>query len=199
MINYIWAFFIIAGLVYSIITNNFTAMNEEILASSKTTLDLILKLFPIVALWTGVMNIAKESGLLNKFANKLSPFLKKLFPEIPDNHESLGYIASNVVINMFGLGSAATPFGLKAMKSLQELNKDKKTASRSMITFLVLNTSGLTLVPTTVIALRMTYKSANPTEIVITSIIATLCSTVVGLIADRIFARRNRWYFDYYF
>jgi len=138
------------------------------------------------------MNIAKESGLLNKFANKLSPFLKKLFPEIPDNHESLGYIASNVVINMFGLGSAATPFGLKAMKSLQELNKDKKTASRSMITFLVLNTSGLTLVPTTVIALRMTYKSANPTEIVITSIIATLCSTVVGLIADRIFARRNR-------
>jgi len=192
MINYIWAFFIIAGLVYSIITNNFTAMNEEILASSKTTLDLILKLFPIVALWTGVMNIAKESGLLNKFANKLSPFLKKLFPEIPDNHESLGYIASNVVINMFGLGSAATPFGLKAMKSLQELNKDKKTASRSMITFLVLNTSGLTLVPTTVIALRMTYKSANPTEIVITSIIATLCSTVVGLIADRIFARRNR-------
>lgn len=192
MINYIWAFFIIVGLVYSIITNNFTAMNEEILASSKTTLDLILKLFPMVALWTGVMNIAKESGLLNKFANKLSPFLKKLFPEIPDNHESLGYIASNVVINMFGLGSAATPFGLKAMKSLQELNKDKKTASRSMITFLVLNTSGLTLIPTTVIALRMTYKSANPTEIVITSIIATICSTVVGLIADRIFAKRNR-------
>ena len=192
MINYIWGFFIIAGLIYSIITNNFTAMNEEILASSKTTLDLILKLFPMVALWTGIMNIAKESGLLNKIANKLSPFLGKLFPEIPKNHDSLGYIASNVVINMFGLGSAATPFGLKAMKSLQELNKDKKTASRSMITFLVLNTSGLTLVPTTVIALRMTYKSANPTEIVITSIIATICATVIGLIADRVFARRNR-------
>jgi len=192
MINYIWAVFIIAGIVYGVITNNFTAINEEILASSKTTLDLILKLFPMVALWTGVMNIAKESGLLNKFANKLSPILGKLFPEIPKNHESLGYIASNVVINMFGLGSAATPFGLKAMKSLQELNKDKKTASRSMITFLVLNTSGLTLIPTTVIALRMTYNSANPTEIVITSIIATICSTVVGLIADRIFANRNR-------
>ena len=192
MINYIWASFIIIGIIYSVITNSFNILNEEILASSKTTLDLILKLFPMVALWTGIMNIAKTSGLLNNFANKLSPLLKKLFPEIPDNHESLGFIASNIVVNMFGLGNAATPFGLKAMKSLQELNKDKTTASRSMITFLVLNTSGLTLVPTTVIALRMTYKSANPTEIVITSIIATLCSTVVGLIADRIFARRNR-------
>ena len=192
MINYIWASFIIIGIIYSIITNNFNALNEEILASSKTTLDLILKLFPMVALWTGIMNIAKTSGLLNSFANKLSPLLKKLFPEIPDNHESLGYIASNIVVNMFGLGNAATPFGLKAMKSLQELNKDKTTASRSMITFLVLNTSGLTLIPTTVISLRMAYNSVNPTEIVITSIIATICSTIVGLIADRIFAKRNR-------
>jgi len=193
MINYIWASFIIIGIVYSVITNNFNILNEEILASSKTTLDLILKLFPMVALWTGIMNIAKESGLLNSFANKLSPLLKKLFPEIPDNHESLGYIASNIVVNMFGLGNAATPFGLKAMKSLQDLNKDKTTASKSMITFLVLNTSGLTLIPTTVISLRMAYNSANPTEIVITSIIATICSTVVGIIADRIFSKRNRW------
>jgi len=192
MINYIWASFIIIGIIYSVITNSFNILNEEILASSKTTLDLILKLFPMVALWTGIMNIAKTSGLLNNFANKLSPLLKKLFPEIPDNHESLGFIASNIVVNMFGLGNAATPFGLKAMKSLQELNKDKTTASRSMITFLVLNTSGLTLIPTTVISLRMAYNSANPTEIVITSIIATICSTIVGLIADRIFARRKR-------
>ena len=192
MINYIWGAFIIVGIIYSIVTNNFDVLNEEILASSKTTLDLVLKLFPMVALWTGIMNIAKESGLLNKFANKLSPILKKLFPEIPDNHESLGYIASNVAINMFGLGNAATPFGLKAMKSLQELNKNKNTASRSMITFLVLNTSGLTLIPTTVISLRMAYNSANPTEIVLTSIIATVCSTIVGLIADRILSRRNR-------
>lgn len=192
MINYIWAAFIIVGIIYSILTNNFEVLNKEILDSSKTTLDLILKLFPMVALWTGIMNIAKTSGLLNTFAKKLSPLLKKLFPEIPDNHESLGYIASNIVINMFGLGNAATPFGLKAMKSLQTLNKDKTTASRSMITFLVLNTSGLTLIPTTVIALRMTYNSANPTEIVITSIIATLTATTVGLIADRIFARKNR-------
>ena len=87
MINYIWSSFIIVGIIYSILTNNFNVLNEEILASSKTTLDLILKLFPMVALWTGIMNIAKESCLLNSFAKKLSPLLKKLFPEIPDNHK----------------------------------------------------------------------------------------------------------------
>ena len=192
MINYIWGFFIIGGIIYSIITNNFSSINSEILESSKTTLNLILELIPMVALWTGIMNIAKVSGLLQKLSKKITPLLKKLFPEIPDNHESLGYIASNVVINMFGLGNAATPFGLKAMKSLQELNKDKDTASRSMITFLVLNTSGLTIVPTTVIALRMTYGSVNPTEIVITALIATVCSTIAGLIMDRILAKKNR-------
>ena len=192
MINYIWGFFIIGGIIYSIITNNFSSINSEILESSKTTLNLILELIPMVALWTGIMNIAKVSGLLQKLSKKITPLLKKLFPEIPDNHESLGYIASNVVINMFGLGNAATPFGLKAMKSLQELNKDKDTASRSMITFLVLNTSGLTIVPTTVIALRMTYGSVNPTEIVITALISTVCSTIAGLIMDRILAKKNR-------
>ena len=189
MVNYIWAFFIIVGIIYSIITNNFEAINNEILASSKTTLDMVLKTFPLIALWTGIMNIAKESKLLEKFSNLISPLLKKLFPEIPKGHESLGYIASNIVINIFGLGSAATPFGLKAMKSLQEINPDKKTASRSMITFLVMNTSGLTLIPTTVISLRMMYGSSNPTEIVVTTLIATISSTVIGLIADRIFAK----------
>lgn len=192
MINYIWASFIVLGIIYGIITNNFEAINTEILESSKTTLDLVLKTFPLIALWTGIMNIAKESKLLEKFSNFISPLLGKLFPEVPKGHESLGYIASNIVINLFGLGSAATPFGLKAMKSLQEINEDKTTASRSMITFLVMNTSGLTLIPTTVISLRMMYESANPTEIVITCLIATVSSTIIGLIADRIFAKRNR-------
>lgn len=192
MVNYIWAFFIIVGIIYSILTNNFEAVNNEILASSKTTLDMVLKTFPLIALWTGIMNIAKVSKLLDKFSNFISPLLKKLFPEIPKGHESLGYIASNIIINMFGLGSAATPFGLKAMKSLQEINPDKKVASRSMITFLVINTSGLTLIPTTVISLRMMYNSSNPTEIVVTSLIATVCSTVIGLIADRCFAKVKR-------
>ena len=191
MVNFIWAFFIVVGIIYAVITNNYEALNTEILESSKTTLELILRMFPLVALWTGIMNIAKESKLLDKFSNLVTPILVKLFPEIPKGHESLGYIASNIVINMFGLGNAATPFGLKAMKSLQEINNDKSTASRSMITFLVLNTTGFTLVPTTVISLRMMYGSVNPTDIVVTSLIATTCSTIGGLVIDRIVANRG--------
>ena len=112
---------------------------------------MIIKIFPVMALWLGLMNIAKNSGLLDKLSKKISPILKFLFPEIPKNHESLNYISSNIIANMFGLGNAATPFGLKAMKSLQKLNKNKDIASRSMITFLVINTSGVTIIPTTII------------------------------------------------
>jgi len=150
------------------------------------TLNMIFEIFPIMALWLGIMNIAKDSGLLEKISRAISPYLSKLFPDIPKNHESIGYIASNIIINVFGLGSAATPFGLKAMKSLQEINDKKDTASKSMITFLVINTAGVTLVPTTIIALRMLYKSANPTEIVFPCIIATVLSSICAVILDRI-------------
>lgn len=190
MINKIWGFFIITGVIFSLLTNNIDIVNKEILSSSKTALDMVLQIFPVMALWLGIMNIAKESGLLSKFSKVLYPILTKLFPDIPANHESLSLMTSNIVANLFGLGNAATPLGLKAMSSLQELNEDKQTASRSMITFLVINTSGITLVPTTIISLRILYNSANPTEIVFACILATLCSTSVGLIIDRLLARR---------
>ena len=184
MINKIWAFFIIVGILFSVITNNLSTLNSEILNSAKVTLNMLLEIFPIMALWLGLMNIAKESGLLFKISKAISPLLSKLFPDIPKGHESIGYIASNIIINVFGLGSAATPFGLKAMKSLQELNPKKDTASKSMITFLVINTGGVTLVPT--IALRMLYNSTNPTEIVWPCIIATVISSICAVILDRI-------------
>lgn len=190
MINKIWGFFIVVGIIYAFFTGNINLINTEILESTKTCLDMIFKIFPVMALWLGIMRIAETSGLLRKMANTLSPILGKLFPEIPKNHESLSLIASNIIANMFGLGSAATPFGLKAMKSLQELNDKKDTASRSMITFLVLNTSGVTLIPTTIISLRMLYGSNNPTEIVFACILATICSTVAGLLMDRFLAKR---------
>ena len=186
MVDKIWAFFIIVGVLFSILTNNLSNLNEEILNSSKVSLNMVFEIFPIMALWLGVMNIAKESGLLNKISSFFSPFLAKLFPDIPKNHESIGYITSNIIINVFGLGSAATPFGLKAMKSLQELNNKKDTASKSMITFLVINTAGVTLVPTTIIALRMLYKSASPTEIVLPCIVATVVSSICAIIFDKI-------------
>lgn len=190
MINKIWGFFIISGIIYSIITGNIEVVNKEILGSAGTAFEMIVKIFPVLALWLGIMKIAETSGLLNKMSNKLAPILSKIFPEIPKNHESLSLIASNIIANMAGLGSAATPFGLKAMETLQKINKKKDTASRSMITFLVLNTSGVTIIPTTIISLRLLYGSVNPTEIVFPCIIATLCSTIAGLMMDRFVARR---------
>lgn len=190
MVNIIWSAFIILGIIYALITGNIETINKEILESGKVTLEMMLQIFPVMAVWLGLMNIAVESQLLNKFSKLISPLLKKIFREIPEGHESLGLIASNIVINMFGLGSAATPVGLKAMKSLQEINEKKDTASNSMITFLVLNTSGVTIVPTMIISLRMMYKSNNPTEIVLACILATVISSIAGLLMDRFLQKR---------
>ena len=192
MINIIWVILISIGIIYGIITNNLEVVNNTIVDSTKVSLDMLLKIFPVLALWMGLTKISEKSGLLHKLSLKLSPLLSKLFPDVPKGHESLGFMASNVISNIFGLGSAATPFGLKAMSSLQELNKNKKVASRSMITFLVLNTSGLTLIPTTIISLRMMHGSINPTIIVFACILSTIFSTVGGLIVDRLLARRYK-------
>ena len=189
MVNKIWGFFIIVGILYCLSNNNIEIVNNAILDSTKTSFDMIIKIFPVMALWLGIAKIAEVSGLLKKLSSKISILLKYIFPEIPKNHESLSYISSNIIANMFGLGNAATPFGLKAMQSLQELNKKKDTATRSMITFLVLNTSGVTIIPMTIISLRMMYGSVNPTSIVFPCIIITFLSTLSGLIIDRIFAR----------
>ncbi len=191
MVNIIWTIFIFCGIIYAIVTNNVDVVNNTIMESSKTSLDMIIQIFPVLALWMGLMNIAEKSKLLDNFSNLISPVLTKLFPEIPAGHESLSYIASNIIANVFGLGSAATPFGLKAMESLQKLNKKKDTASRSMITFLIINTSGVTLVPTTIISMRMMYKSTNPTVILLACIIGTTCSTIGGIFVDKIF---TKWY-----
>lgn len=192
MINKLWIFFIVSGSLFLIINGKADILNNEIISSGKTTLDLILQIFPLLAIWLGIMNIAKKSGLLTKVSKAISPFLSKLFPEIPKGHESLGLISSNIIANLFGLGNAATPFGLKAMESLQTLNKDKKTASRSMITFLVINTCGITLIPTTIISLRLMHDSTDPTSIVVPCILVTFISLFIGLIIDRIFAKRYK-------
>lgn len=192
MINIVWLILISIGIIYGICTNNTSTINSTIIDSTKISLDMLFKIFPVIALWMGLMKIAETSKLLEKLSNKISPFLIKIFPDIPESHESFSLIASNIIANLFGLGSAATPFGLKAMESLQKLNKKKDTASRSMITFLVLNTSGLTIIPTTIISLRMMYKSINPTHIVVACIISTICATIGGLIIDRIMWRRYK-------
>ena len=191
MVNKIWCIFIIFGILYCFCTGNVETINSVILDGAQMGFDMSVKIFPVMALWLGIMNIAKVSGLLNKISTWMSPLICKIFPEIPKGHESIGFITTNMVSNMLGLGNAATPFGLKAMKSLQKLNNKKDTASRSMITFLVINTSGLTIVPTTIISLRMLHGSTNPTDIVLPCIIASFISLVGSIVVDRLVSVRS--------
>lgn len=191
MINYIWYFLILIGITYSFFTGNSGMINNKIIEASSEGIRLVLDMLPILVLWMGIMNICEKSGLLNKFAKVLKPLLKKLFPSV-QNDEALGYIASNIAANAIGLGSAATPFGLKAMQELQKENDKKDTATDAMITFLVLNTSGVTIIPTTVIALRQAAKSINPTATIVTGLIATFIASFCGLLLDYYFRRRKR-------
>lgn len=191
LVTYIFVFFIAVGALFSIVTGNIESLNSQILKGGLDGINLLLDMMPLLVLWTGIMQIAEDSGILEKFSRLVCPLLSKLFPSLPKNHKALSYIASNIAANALGLGSAATPFGLKAMECMQEDNPKKDTATEAMITFLVLNTGGVTLVPTTVIALRAMYKSANPSEIILTSILATLCSNISGLIYDYIKRRKN--------
>lgn len=192
MVSIIWASLIIIGIVFSFLSGNGGLVNDEILASSAQSISMFTSMAPVIVFWMGLMKIAEKSGLLSKIAYKFSFLLSHLFPSVPVGHESLGLISSNIIINMLGLGSAATPFGLKAMEKLQELNPKKDTASDAMITFLVLNTSGVTLIPTSIISLRALYGSANPGEIISTALIATICATIGGLTLDYIIRRHNK-------
>ena len=186
MVNIIWFNLILIGITFSIITGN--NITETILSSPKEALNLVLQIFPNLALWLGIMKIAEKSGLIDKLSKITSKIIKPLFKDIPNNHKSIGYISSNIIVNMLGVGNAATPIGLKAMKSLQELN-NKEEASKSMITFLVINTSGLTLIPTTILSLRNYYGSSNPGKIILPCILVTLLSTIISLIIDYIFRK----------
>ncbi len=192
MINKIWGFFILVGILFTCCFGDVTSLNDTILTSATSGVEMVLDLIPVLVLWSGLMKIAEKSGILQSVSKVFKPLLSKLFPSLHKDSKALGYISSNIVANALGLGSAATPFGLKAMEEMQRENVNKKVASDAMITFLVLNTSGVTIIPTTVIALRMMHKSANPEEIIITAILATLCSSTAGLILDYIRRRRKK-------
>ena len=185
MINYLFASFFIIGIIYSFITG--TNISNEMLSATSKSIELIFSIIPIMCLWLGIVSIAKKSSLLDKLSKLLTPILKILFPEIPKDNQAFSYISINIIMNMLGVGNAATPFGLKAMKELQLLNKQKDTASRSMITFIVLNTAAVTIIPTTIISLRILNKSITPMEIVPYIIITSTLSCIVGLILDRLY------------
>lgn len=187
MINYIFGLFMIVGIVYSFLTGNSSVVNDSLLSSGGTAIEMIIKMIPLLCLWLGVMKIAEESGLLLKMSTVFSKILHPLFPELQKGGEAISYIASNLAMNMLGLGNAATPFGLKAFSCMQKENPKKDTATRSMITFLVMNTASVTLIPTTVISFRMLNGSNQPTEIVGACMMATILSCGFGLFLDRVF------------
>ncbi len=189
MINKIWFLFISIGIVFGIINNKIDLINTQIIKSAKDSLDIFLNIFPTLVLWVGVMNIVSESGLLIKISNFMYPLFKHIFPDIKKGDEALSYISSALTANFLGMSNAATPFSIKAMKSLQEINTNKECASRSMITFLLINSTGFVLVPTTVISLRMMYKSINPTKIILPTLLTTFLSTIIAIILDKVINR----------
>lgn len=186
MVNLIWVLMALIGIVYAMFNGTMADVNEAIFSSANEAVTLTITLVSILIFWLGMMKIAEKAGLLRMLATLFRPVIHKLFPEIPKNDPAVGYILSNFTANLFGLGSAATPMGLKAMEEMKRLS-NSPVASRSMITFLALNTSGITLIPTTVIAIRMKYNAVGPTDIVITTIIASLIATISALLLDRLF------------
>ena len=198
VLNYIWiAFFVVAfviGLIQLVFFGNydvFPAMMDSTFASSKTAFEISLGLTGVLSLWLGIMKIGEKGGMVNMLARVLSPVFCKLFPDIPKGHPVTGSIFMNIAANMLGLDNAATPLGLKAMEQLQELNPKKDTATNPMIMFLVLNTSGLTLIPVSIMVYRAQMGAAQPTDIFVPILLATFFSTLAGIIVTSIYQRIN--------
>ncbi|KFM99425.1 spore maturation protein [Bacillus clarus] len=191
MVNLVWVAMAVIGIVYAMVSGTMEEVNKAVFEGSKDAVTICIGLTSVLVFWLGLMKIAEEAGLLKKLVSFFMPVVKRLFPEIPKDHPSMGFILSNMMANFFGLGNAATPLGIKAMEQLKELNGGKDSASRSMVTFLALNTSAITLIPTTVISIRMTYESANPTEIVGVTFIAQVLSMIGAIWIDRYFYRRR--------
>lgn len=193
MLNYLWAFMIIIGIVYGAFTGNLSAVTDAALESASQAVTLCITMAGAMAFWVGMMRIAENAGLLRTAERRLQPFLRLLFPDIPRNHPANRAIAVNCIANIFGLGWAATPAGLEAMKHLQTLNRQTpERASNAMCTFLVLNISSLQLIPVNIIAYRSQYGSVNPVSIVGMAVLATSASTVAGIIFSRLMCLKGR-------
>ncbi|APO46581.1 nucleoside recognition domain-containing protein [Paenibacillus sp. FSL R7-0198] len=190
MINLIWLLMILIGFAFAAVNGNIEVVTQAAFDGAATGVTVCFGLISVLVFWMGMMKMAEDAGLLARIAKLLGPVVGFLFPDVPKNHPAMGYILSNMSANLLGLGNAATPMGIKAMQQLQELNPDKQTASPAMCTLLALNTASITIIPTTLIAIRLNYHSANATEIVGTTLMATIIATLAAIIADRWY--RNR-------
>lgn len=192
MVNLLWVLMIAAGAAVAASHGRIGVVTDAALASARQAVEMMLGLIGVMALWMGVMRVAEEAGLIRLLARALAPVARVLFPSIPRGHPALGTIVMNVAANLLGLGSAATPFGLKAMQELQTLNDDPETATDAMCTFLAINTSSVTLIPAAVLALRAEAGSLNPAAIVGPTLVATCCSTLAAVLADAALRRLGR-------
>lgn len=189
MVNIVWLFMILLGFLSAMFLGNLEATTQSALDGAKYAIELCVGLSGIYALWLGLMKVAEKSGLVEAISKKMKGLMAILFPGVPPGHPAMGAMTMNIIANMLGLGNAATPLGIKAMHELQKINRGGDVASHDMCMFLIINTSSVQLIPTTVIALRSAAASLNPSEIIGTSLIATTCSTLTGIIAAKIFKR----------
>ena len=190
----LWAGMLLCGMIYAAFSGNLEAVTEIILSSAKETVQLGIGMAGVLAFWTGLMEIAQDCGLVNRLTRSIRPVIRFLFPDIPDGHRAQEYISLNMIANMLGLGGAATPAGLEAMKALEQIEEERRngrragrkrpkgTASNEMCTFLILNISSLQLIPVNMIAWRSQYGSSNPEAIVGPALLATACSTLTAVI-----------------
>ncbi|MBM7614749.1 nucleoside recognition domain-containing protein [Alkaliphilus hydrothermalis] len=188
--NKIWFFMIIFGMIMAAITGKVEVVNEVLLTDVQEAVVFAISLTGIMAVWLGLMNIANKSGLMDSFSKLMRPFTRLLFPSIPANHPAISAIVMNMVANMLGAGNSATALGLKAIEELQTLNTNKKTATNAMCMFLVINMSSIQIIPLTVLKIRADAGSIMPSEIIITSLIASTVSTIVGIAACKILEGR---------
>lgn len=183
---------IVLGIIGSIYFGKLPEINQAILNEGTRAIEFSITLASVMALWMGIMNIAKDSGLIEKIASKISPLMKILFPCVPSNHKAMSYMIMNMVLNMLGAGNGATAFGLKAMKELQTLNTNKNKASKDMIMFLVINISSIQIIPFTMLKIRIDAGSTNPNSIILTTLFATIISTTVGICSCKLIQRRHK-------
>lgn len=190
MINYIWFFMIAIGIIIGMINGKMDEVSKAIVDSSESAVMISIGLIGIMSLWLGIMEIAEKSGLMEILSRFLKPIIIKLFPDVPKDHPAIGAMIMNISANMLGLGNAATPFGIKAMEYLQELNK-KDTASNSMCTFLVINTASVQLIPAVMMGIRASLGAKNPADFVIPGIMSSTTALIIGVITVKLLEKSH--------
>ena len=190
MLNIIWPLFIIISIIYALCLGKIENINFAIFDSVENAVQMTIKLLGTICLWNGIIKIAKKTKKIKKLKKILNPILRFLFPDIPKGEKAYGEISMNIVANMMGLGNAATPVGLNAMKSMQKKNKDKKILSNSMAMFIILNTASIQIIPTTVIAIRSSLDSKNPTGMILAVWVATIGAAIAAVTVSKLLMKR---------